>query len=245
MIQRASAHARCLPAARPVERHLRRHHRRHDLRVRHRRSVPTRTSKTASLSESCAARVRGRCIDPKDFSPPTACSCPRKSQALSRRLNLKKVALDGLIERELLDDEAKRLGIGVTDKEVTDQLYDGYIRVSVPAAEPAQAQQILKEMYQSYARGGPRPAGRRAAALQRPRHGHPRRLPRPEDEALRHEGLRAAGAQPEQPLDDRVPRGAGARAPGGEGARRRSATPCASARPRRGTSTSAATARRR
>ena len=52
-------------------------------------------------------------------------------------MNLKKVALDGLIERELLVDEAKRLGIGVTDKEVTDQLYRGFIRVSVPAADPA------------------------------------------------------------------------------------------------------------
>ena len=69
-------------------------------------------------------------------------------------MNLKKVALDGLIERELLDDEAKRLGIAVTDKEVTDQLYDGYIRVSVPAADPTSAQTILQEMYQSYARAG-------------------------------------------------------------------------------------------
>ena len=34
-----------------------------------------------------------------------------------------------------------------------------------------------------------------------------------------------AGPEPEQPLDDRVPRGAGARAPRREDARRRSATP--------------------
>ena len=60
----------------------------------------------------------------------------------------------GLIERELLDDEAKRLGIGVTDAEVTDQLYAGYVRVSIPAAEPTTAQAILNEMYQSYARAG-------------------------------------------------------------------------------------------
>jgi peptidyl-prolyl cis-trans isomerase D len=64
------------------------------------------------------------------------------------------VALDGLVERELLDDEARRLGISVTDKEVTDQLYDGYIRVSIPAEDPRQAQTILQEMYQSYARAG-------------------------------------------------------------------------------------------
>jgi peptidyl-prolyl cis-trans isomerase D len=73
---------------------------------------------------------------------------------MSRKMNLKKVALDGLVERELLDDEAKRLGIAVTDKELTDQLYAGYIRVSLPAADPHVAQSILYEMYQSYVRTG-------------------------------------------------------------------------------------------
>ncbi len=115
---------------------------------------PNATSKTASLSESCAARVHGRCIEPKDFYAAYRILMPSKSQAMSRRLNLKKVALDGLVERELLDEEAKRLGIAVTDKEVTDQLYDGFIRVSVPAENPSQAQQILYEMYQSYVRAG-------------------------------------------------------------------------------------------
>ncbi len=115
---------------------------------------PNATSKTAALSESCAARVHGRCIEPKDFFAAYRILMPSKSQAMSRRLNLKKVALDGLIERELLDEEAKRLGIAVTDKEVTDQLYDGFIRVSVPAENPSQAQQILYEMYQSYVRAG-------------------------------------------------------------------------------------------
>jgi peptidyl-prolyl cis-trans isomerase D len=115
---------------------------------------PNATSKTASLTESCAAHVRGRCIEPKDFYAAYRILMPSKSQAMSRRLNLKKVALDGLIERELLDDEAKRLGIGVTDKEVTDQLYDGFIRVSIPAENAMQAQQILSEMYQSYMRAG-------------------------------------------------------------------------------------------
>ena len=68
---------------------------------------PNATSKTASLNETCVARVRGRCIDPKDFSAAYRIIMPSKSQALSRKLNLKRVALDGLVERELLDDEAK------------------------------------------------------------------------------------------------------------------------------------------
>jgi len=53
-----------------------------------------------------------------------------------------------------MGDEAKRLGIGVTDKELTDQLYAGYVRVSVPAADPKMAAQIIGEMYQGYQRSG-------------------------------------------------------------------------------------------
>ncbi|HXN30762.1 MAG TPA: peptidylprolyl isomerase, partial [Polyangiaceae bacterium] len=45
-------------------------------------------------------------------------------------------------------------GIGVTDAEVTGQLYAGYVRASVPAADPAVAQSIVLDMYQSYARAG-------------------------------------------------------------------------------------------
>ena len=115
---------------------------------------PNATSRTASLSERCAAKVRGRCIDPKDFVSAYRILMPSRSQSVSRKMNLKKLALDGLIERELLDDEAKRLDIGITDAEVTEQLYAGYVRVSIPAADPSIAQSVLSEMYQSYARVG-------------------------------------------------------------------------------------------
>lgn len=115
---------------------------------------PNATSKTASLTEACAARVRGRCIDPKDFASAYRILMPSRSNSLSRKMNLKRIALDGLVERELLVDEAKRLGIAVADGEVTDQLYAGFVRVSVPAADPAIAQSIVYETYQSYARAG-------------------------------------------------------------------------------------------
>ena len=115
---------------------------------------PAATQKTASLREQCAARVRGRCVDPKDFNAAYRILMPSRSNVLSRKLNLKRVALDGLIERELLVEEARRLGISVSDSEVTDELYQGYVRVSVPAADPTTAQKIVQEMYQSYARAG-------------------------------------------------------------------------------------------
>jgi peptidyl-prolyl cis-trans isomerase D len=115
---------------------------------------PSATMRTASISQTCVARVRGRCIDPKAFSSAYRILMPTRSAEQSRRMNLKRVALDGLLERELLDDEAKRLGIGVTTDEVTDQLYSGYVRVSVPAADPPIMQSILQDMYRSYARAG-------------------------------------------------------------------------------------------
>jgi peptidyl-prolyl cis-trans isomerase D len=115
---------------------------------------PNATQKTASLREACAARVRGRCIDQKDFDSAYRILMPSRSSALSRKMNLRRVALDGLIERELLVDEAKRLGISATDAEVTDQLYSGFVRVSVPAADPAVAQSIVDETYHLYARAG-------------------------------------------------------------------------------------------
>jgi peptidyl-prolyl cis-trans isomerase D len=115
---------------------------------------PNASQRTASLSEACAARVRGRCLDPRDFSSAYRILMPSRSAETSRRLNVKRVALDGLIERELLDDEARRLGISVTEDEVTDQLYSGFVRASVPSADPTIAQAILEEMYKSYARAG-------------------------------------------------------------------------------------------
>jgi len=115
---------------------------------------PNASQRTASLNESCVARVRGRCIDPKDFGAAYRILMPSRSAEASRRLNVKRVALDGLIERELLDDEARRLGISVSDDEVTDQLYSGFVRVSVPAADPGVAQSIFQEMYQAYVRAG-------------------------------------------------------------------------------------------
>jgi len=115
---------------------------------------PNATSRTASLNEMCAAKVHGRCIDPKDFGAAYRMLMPTRSASVSRHLNLKRLALEGLVERELLADEAKRLGIGVTENEVTDQLFAGFVRVSVPAADPTVAQSVLYEMYQGYARAG-------------------------------------------------------------------------------------------
>jgi peptidyl-prolyl cis-trans isomerase D len=115
---------------------------------------PNATTRTASLKETCVARVRGRCINPKDFYAAYRLLNPSRSSQLSQRQGLKRAALEGLVERELLIDEASRLGVAVTEDEVTDQLYKGFIRVSIPGADPAAALPVYEEMFRGLAQGG-------------------------------------------------------------------------------------------
>jgi peptidyl-prolyl cis-trans isomerase D len=102
---------------------------------------PNAGQKQASLKEACVAHVKGWCVDPKDHKAAYRILIPRDQQgqlltARAKQMGLSKIALDGLIERELLVDEADRLGLKVTDDEITDDIYNGFIRVSVPSDNP-------------------------------------------------------------------------------------------------------------
>jgi len=101
--------------------------------------------KKASLSTSCAATVKGSCIDPKDFTAAYRILIPREEEGGMRRaraMGLRKVALDGLIERELLVSEAERLGLTVTKDELDDSIYRGFVYVSLPSDNPQLAYQL-------------------------------------------------------------------------------------------------------
>ena len=109
---------------------------------------PNAGQKTASLNEACVARVRGTCIEPKDARAAYLTLMPKdqqgnRLQAKARQMGLSHIALEGLIDRELLVGEADRLGLKVTDDEVTNQLYEGWVRVSVPAEDPAMRYRIF------------------------------------------------------------------------------------------------------
>lgn len=84
------------------------------------------------LSDTCTARVRGYCIEPKAhraaFRLAFARGAPGMSQATASRF-----ALEGLIERELLIGEAERLGLTVSEDEITDSIFHGHIHVSLPS----------------------------------------------------------------------------------------------------------------
>lgn len=102
---------------------------------------PSAGKKLGPLSDACAARVRGSCIEPKAhraaYRLVFARGTPGMRQAVASRF-----VLEGLIERELLIGEAERLGLTVSEDEITDSIFRGNIYVSLPADNPAVGRQL-------------------------------------------------------------------------------------------------------
>ncbi len=102
---------------------------------------PNSGPKAATLRRQCAATVRGNCIDPKDQRSTFRLLMPRgadgeTSMKQARGMGLTRLSLDALVDRELLIAEADRLGLSVSDKELTDSFLSGYIYVSTPLEKP-------------------------------------------------------------------------------------------------------------
>ena len=88
-----------------------------------------------SLQLECAAEVRGQCIEPKDYFAELALVAPGRmvEPAQLKAMGVRRVVLDGVIERTLLAHDAARLGVTVSEDEIDDELAAGRARVSLPA----------------------------------------------------------------------------------------------------------------
>src|SRR5688500_1326803 len=74
---------------------------------------------SSALSQECALEVSGECVDPKDFNASLSLIVPRGVEGKKiRELGLRKHTMEGLVERELLLQEAKRLGIAIGGDEI-------------------------------------------------------------------------------------------------------------------------------
>lgn len=101
-----------------------------------------RGQRSAPLKQTCVAQVRGYCIDPKEYNVTYRLMMPRGAQGevlaqQARQMHLKKLAVDALIERELLNAEADRLGITTTDDELNEQFFNGFMRITLPNDDPS------------------------------------------------------------------------------------------------------------
>ncbi|MEI9937094.1 MAG: peptidylprolyl isomerase [Pseudomonadota bacterium] len=94
-----------------------------------------RNGPTASLKKECVLELKGDCVDPKEYYASYGLVMRNINPRASAQLSLRKKALDGLVERELLVGEAKRLGISASESDVEGELFNGRAHVSLPAQD--------------------------------------------------------------------------------------------------------------
>jgi len=95
--------------------------------------------KTGSFDTECAVQVGSNCVNPRDFTAAFQLSVrPELTAKEIKRLGLRKMVLDGLVERELLLEEASRLGIGISSEDVDEELSFGRFHYSLPAERDGQ-----------------------------------------------------------------------------------------------------------
>ncbi len=93
---------------------------------------PGAQGKTSSLKQECAAEVRGRCIEPKEYQAELMLAAPRVEPAQLRAMGIRRAILDGLVERTLLVQDADRLGITVSEDDLDNELVAGRAHLSLP-----------------------------------------------------------------------------------------------------------------
>jgi peptidyl-prolyl cis-trans isomerase D len=93
---------------------------------------PSAGKKLGTVSEACAARVHGSCIEPKAHRAAYRLIFSRGTGGM-KQATASRIVLEGLIERELLVTEAQRLGLTVVDQEVTDSIFAGNVLLSLPS----------------------------------------------------------------------------------------------------------------
>jgi peptidyl-prolyl cis-trans isomerase D len=92
-----------------------------------------------NFSKECVVDVGGTCVAPRDFT--TAFSLSVRQDLTTKeikRLGIRQMIIDGLVERQLLVDEARRLGISIGEPSVDAELSLGRVHYSMPAARDGQ-----------------------------------------------------------------------------------------------------------
>jgi peptidyl-prolyl cis-trans isomerase D len=95
--------------------------------------------KIGKLDTECAVKVDKACVNPRDFTAAyQMIARPDWTAKEIKRLGLRKMILDGLVERQLLIDEADRLGISISSEKVDEELAFGRFHYSLPAERDGQ-----------------------------------------------------------------------------------------------------------
>jgi peptidyl-prolyl cis-trans isomerase D len=97
------------------------------------------TGAQPSSGPTCAVELSGQCVAATDFWAAYRLLAPRGADAPQlRAMGLRRLTADGLVERELLIRDAERLGISVSDDDLSREFVTGRARLSLPADKARQ-----------------------------------------------------------------------------------------------------------
>ncbi len=98
---------------------------------------------TQGATETCAVENDGRCIvSQSDFVTAYRMASPSGGDSDDAKSQVRPLVIEGLVQRWLLLEDAARLGVSVSEEEVTRQLSRGVARVSLPADQESFAYYI-------------------------------------------------------------------------------------------------------
>lgn len=96
----------------------------------------TSRMQTGSIKRECAISIGRQCVTPKDFFAEFGLVVPRGMPAKQvKTYSLRRRVAEGLVERELLVEEAERLGLAVDEESTKQELRLGRAHVSLPATD--------------------------------------------------------------------------------------------------------------
>ena len=102
-----------------------------------------------AAADECVVEVEGSCVSLKDYHSLMRLVSPRgASNKEIRKKGYGRYAVQALVERELLLQEARRLGVGISDEKLDDELALGRVHYSWPVDAP---------LHQALAYGQPGP----------------------------------------------------------------------------------------
>lgn len=97
------------------------------------------TGVKSSVGSICAVEVNGECITDTDYWAAYQLIAPRGADAQRlRSMGIRRQTAEGLVERQLLLEDAKRLGISVSEDELSGELSEGRAHVSLPVDKARQ-----------------------------------------------------------------------------------------------------------
>jgi len=104
-----------------------------------------RSGMKRSFQSECAVEVGRTCVAPRDFTTAFSLAVrPDLTAKELKRLGVRQLLLDGLVERQLLVDEARKLGISISEEKVDEELSLGRFHFSMPAARDGQFPMMMQ-----------------------------------------------------------------------------------------------------